>query len=300
MRETVVIPSCHRPELLALCLLALSGAPDCPEVHIYADTAAKIDEIEYVRDQYFPTATIFHAKPHISAPSGCWNILNSIKEGAKWADAVYIVEEDVRIYPETFFEWHRSRPEAASCGRRMLTHPNFPYYTTPGSPLRRPLLDALLPHIRDEYFADTVAYCEENFPPADWTSTLDDGLIRRVLTQAGFDWHIPEKAVCAHQGFRNYNKLDIFMNEGTDVEERIGRFLQLCEFIPNATDPRFKRYAADFEPFNPSSSTVLLGPGNPSPCQSLGISSSPTGTPRRKSSNRARTRQAGESRSGRG
>ena len=67
MRETVVIPSCHRPELLALCLLALSGAPDCPEVHIYADTAAKIDEIEYVRDQYFPTATIFHAKPHISA-----------------------------------------------------------------------------------------------------------------------------------------------------------------------------------------------------------------------------------------
>jgi hypothetical protein len=252
MRDIVAIPTCYRTELLALCLLRLSGAEGCPEVHIYADTASKIDEVEYVRDEYFPTATIFHAKPHIQAPSGCWNILNSIKSAASFADDVYLIEDDVMVFPD-FFRWHRSRLEAASCGRRMLTRPDFSYYTNPGSLLRRALLDALIPHINDTYFQDTVAYCEK-FPTADWSSTLDDGLIRRVIKEAGLSWHIPDKAVCAHQGFRNYSKLDIFMNEGADVEERIGRFLELCELIPNSPDPRVQRYAADFEPFSPSMS----------------------------------------------
>lgn len=250
MSSIVVIPTCKRPETLALCLLRLSDSPGCPEVHIYADTAANIDEIEYVRDEYFPTATIFHAKPHIAAPSGCWNILNSIKDGSRYADNVYLVEEDVMVYP-SFFRWHQAQTAAASCGRRMLIHPEFPYYTNPGSCLRRPLLDALAPHICDEYFLDTAAYSAAYFPPAPWTSTLDDGLIRRVIVQAGLSWIIPDRAVCAHQGFRGYDVLDIFKNDGADVEERIGRFLEICELIQTSPDPRFKMYGADFEPYNP-------------------------------------------------
>src|SRR5271157_110469 len=100
----VVIPTCNRPELLALCLLRLSGAPGCPEVHIYADTAANIEDVAYVRDEYFPTATIFHAQLHIASFSGCWNILNSIKDGSRFADDVYLIEDDVMIY-KTFFPW---------------------------------------------------------------------------------------------------------------------------------------------------------------------------------------------------
>lgn len=250
MSSIVVIPTCNRPELLALCLLRLSGAPGCPEVHIYADTAANIEDISYVRDTYFPEATIFHAQPHIAATSGCWNILNSIKDGSRYAEAVYLVEEDVMVYP-TFFRWHEAQREAASCGRQMPTHPEFPYYTNPGSLLRRPLLDALVPHICDEYFLDTVSYSAAHFAPAPWTSTLDDGLIRRVLAQQGLSWKIPSEPVCAHQGFRGYDKLDIFKNDGADVEERIGRFLELEQLIQTSPDWRFKYYGADFEPYTP-------------------------------------------------
>src|SRR5271157_1781251 len=247
----VVIPTCNRPELLALCLRSLSQASGCPKVHIYADTAANINDVAYARDTYFPTTTILHAQPHITSFSGCWNILNSIKDGSRYADDVYLVEEDVMVYPN-FFSWHEAQREAASCGRQMPTHPEFLYYTNPGSLLRRPLLDALIPHIRDEYFQDTVEYCAANFAAAPWTSTLDDGLIRRVLAQQGLSWKIPPEPVCVHQGFRGYDKLDIFKNDGVGVEERIGRFLEICELIQCSSDWRFKYYARDFEPYNPS------------------------------------------------
>jgi len=96
-----------------------------------------------------------------------------------------------------------------------------------------------------------VGYCAAHFPPAAWTSTLDDGLVRRVLAKEGLSWCIPGKPVCAHQGFRGYDKLDIFKNYEVGVEERIGRFLELCELIQSSLDPRFKMYSADFEPYNP-------------------------------------------------
>ena len=193
MREVVVIPTCFRPELLAWCLRRLSEASTCPNVLICADIEANLKETEYVRDKFFPSADILHAKPHIQVHSGCWNILNAIKIGASFADSVYLIEEDVMIFPNQFFRWHRAQSDEVSCGRRLA---NFPYYTNPGSYLRRPLLNQLIPHITDEYFQDTVAYCEANFPPAPYTSTLDDGLIRRVIEWCEFD--------CAHLTRRRF------------------------------------------------------------------------------------------------
>ena len=253
MKSVVVIPTCKRPELLALCLLRLSGAPGCPEVHIYADTAANLNDVSYVRDEYFPTASIFHARPHPAVFSGCWNILNSIASGARFADDVYLVEEDVMVY-SNFFSWHESTKEAVSCGR---TTGKCGYYTNPGSLLRRPLLDALLPHINDQYFADTEGYCARNFAHH-YTSSLDDGLIRRVIAQKGLDWHNPVTAVCAHQGFYFYDKLDIYKNYGGDVEEKIGRFLEIEEQIKTKPDWRYKHYAQDFEPFSPGGAARSL------------------------------------------
>jgi hypothetical protein len=251
--DIVAIPTCYRPELLALCLTSLSEDPLCPDVHIYADTPANIDEIEYVRDHYFPTATIFHAKPHIQAPSGCWNILNAIKNAAMWSESVYLVEEDIRIYPGTFFKWHQAQTAVVSVGRKdKHFYSRWPgAYTNPGAYLRRPALDLLIPHINDDFFARLRDYMDEHFEKNDAWSNLDDGLIRRVVSKNFGDCAFPERNVCAHQGFYHYGKLDIFMNYGADIEERIGRFLELEHFIQTSPDPRYKRYGADFEPYDP-------------------------------------------------
>lgn len=247
----VAIPTANRPELLALTLERLSAAAvtaaSKPDVHIYADSVneTRLREIEIVRDLYFPEAFLLHARPHQKAPSGCWNILNSIKSAAKFAENVYLVEEDVLVYP-SFFSWHESQTAPASCGRRHFDS-RWRYrdlYTNPGSCLRRPLLDALIPHINLDYFEDTKEYCEREFPFWD-VSTLDDWLIRRVMKKEGMSWVYPEKPVCAHVGFRGYGWLDIYQNNHPDLEKRIERARYLLATVKN-TD----MYARDFEAFS--------------------------------------------------
>lgn len=192
---------------------------------------------------------MFHARSHTRAHSGTWNILNSIKHASQSADRVYLVEEDVMVYPY-FFDWHESQTAPASCGR---VHPGYESkeynYFNPGSCLRRPLLDLLVPHINEEYYADTRAYAKRVFN-ADGGSFLDDGLIRCVMARAGMRGVFPESPVCAHQGFRYYNKLDIFTSEGT-VLERMKKFDAMCHDIEHSADPRFKRYSTDFESYSP-------------------------------------------------
>ena len=253
MHSIVAIPTCNRPELLALCLLRLSGARGCPEVHIYADTAANMDAVEYARDTYHPTATIFHANAHLEAPSGTWNILSSIKDAARFADNVYLVEEDVMVYPY-FFEWHESQTAVVSVGRRDAAfYPRYPgAYTNPGAYIRRPALDLLIPHINDDYFVRRRAYLNERFPEMDAWSSLDDGLIRRVVWNNFGACAFPERNVCAHQGFRSYSSnLDIMLNHGKTIQERIEGFLENCERLKTTTDPRYKRYVIDYEPYDP-------------------------------------------------
>jgi hypothetical protein len=246
MRQVVAIPAANRPELLALSLEKLKSARSSVDVHIYADSVpeARLREIEVVRDLYFPEAFLFHAGAHQKAPSGCWNILNSIKHAAQFADDVYLVEEDVLVYPN-FFEWHRSQTAVASCGRQNYPHWEHRHlYTNPGSLLRRPLLDALTPHINEEYFRDTTAYCVKHFPPWE-VASLDDWLIRRVMKEHGWDaaYGAP---VCAHIGFRAYNRLHIYSNRDGGVLERVARAREIMAAVKK-TD----RYATDWEPYEP-------------------------------------------------
>jgi hypothetical protein len=248
-KTIVVIPTAKRPELLAQTLQYLESASGKPEVHIYADSVNEtiLREIEYVRNTRLPEAFLFHAKPHQQAASGCWNILNSIKHGARFAENVYIIEEDIWIYGDRFFQWHESQSAVASCGRYHYDK-RWVYrhlYTNPGSLLRRPLLDALVPHINDDYFSDTKAYCDAHFPPWD-VSTLDDWLIRRVMRE--HDWlpAYPERPVCAHVGFRGYNSLDIYQNKEGSLEQRIERARQLI-----ADPPQREMWARDWEPYQP-------------------------------------------------
>ncbi len=248
--EVVAIPTAHRPELLALTLEKLSGANNLPEVHIYADSVpeSRLREIEVVRDLYLPEAFLFRAHPHPAAASGCWNILNAIKSAAKFADTVYLVEEDVLVYPY-FFDWHRAQSGVVSCGRRHWDK-NWKHrdlYTNPGSCLRRPLLDALVPHIRDEYFEDTRGYLDRTFQPWHEITHLDDGLIRNVLKANGWE-AVYGEPVCAHIGFAGYAKFDLFQNHETELGKRIERAREIV-----ATTSPDNSWSRDFEPYNPSS-----------------------------------------------
>jgi len=253
LQRVIAIPTAHRPEFLALTLEKLSGAVSktvgTNSVHIYADSVdeTRLREIEVVRDLYFPEAFLFHARPHIQAPSGCWNILNAIKSASRWADDVYLVEEDVLVYPD-FFDWHESQTAPVSCGRRHwdLRWRFRDLYTNPGSLLRRPLLDALLPHINDDYFSDPRGYLDRTFQPWHEITHLDDGLIRNVMRESHWLPAYPEKPMCAHIGFRGYGNLDIYQNNEEDIVKRIERAREILAAV-KPTDP----YAKDFEPYLP-------------------------------------------------
>lgn len=218
-----------------------------PDIHIYADSVSEevLQQMEIVRDQYLPEAFLFHAKPHVLAESGSWNILQSIKSAAKFADEVYLVEEDVWVYPY-FFKWHQSQTADISCGRRMLRWPNYPLYTNPGSRFSRRALDLLLPHINDDYYRDQTAYCAR-FPNTSHLSVLDDGLIRRVVIEHDLSFVFPEKPVCAHVGIPMMGKLDIYQVEGKTLEERI---ISTRNILTTPKNPR--RYAILWEPYEPS------------------------------------------------
>jgi len=247
------MPVCHRPEMLALTLQKLrsSNRPDNLDVRIFADDLANLESVKYVRDLYYPDAFIFQTEPHTIAPSGCWNILNSIKKGYETgADLIFMLEEDVLVQ-ENFFQWHLQQHTSdeylASCGRKDRHHyPLYgPLYTNPGSCLSRRLVEQIIPHICDGYFLGLREYLDEKLPPRwDEQSSLDDGLIRRVIRKMGGKCVYPETPVCAHQGFRFYGKLDLYQNREIGIENRIRRLQEIIKTIRPGD-----RYATDFEPF---------------------------------------------------
>lgn len=255
MSEVVVIPTYARPEILAHALDKISGCPDAPDdVRIFLDHSpeTRVQEVEYVRDKFLPRALLFHAEEHVACTSGTWNILHSIKSGYETgAERVWLVEEDVLMFPGAF---ERGRKELASgkwlafCGR--LLQPFYErygtLYTNPGSVLSRRLLDQVIPHINDRYFADTGGYIREVFKHEPFNSSLDDGLIRMVVREMQGACGYPERPICAHQGFNWYDEIDIYSNHEGTLDERIAKFKVITDSM-KPTD----RYAGDFEPFIP-------------------------------------------------
>ena len=247
--DIVVMPVANRPEMLALSLERLSLAQGTPEVRIFVDCVGqtRLDEFEHVRDTYYPLADLYYAQEHTPCVSGTWNILQALKAGYdSGAGLVFLIEEDIMVRPD-YFDWHRQEMATgqylATCGRKdprfYPLHPDL--YTNPGSCLRRDLLERLCCHINDDYFVRLRAYLDEKFPVWDETSCLDDGLIRRVIREMGGRVAYPEVAKCAHQGWKFYNRLDIYENKGT-IEERIVGLRKMIASVKPAD-----RYAGDFE-----------------------------------------------------
>jgi hypothetical protein len=251
MKEVVVMPAANRPELLALALEGLANARECPDdIRIFVDYSAKdsLDDFAWVRDNYFPTAEIFLAKPHITVPSGCWNILNSIKQGYEaGADAIYLIEEDVRVKPDYFpyAKWAIKAGYPAALGRETpMNRHNGPVYTNPGSALSRATVAKLVPHINDDYFQRLRDYLDEHFDAYPHFSDLDDGLIRRVILADKGKCLVPTTPMATHLGFYFYNKLDIYKNYETVIQNRIERARELFRTVKVGD-----RYSRDFEPF---------------------------------------------------
>lgn len=246
---TVVMPTLNRPEMLALALEKLSKCPQKKEldVRLYVDVCSteRLDDIEFVRDEYFPEAMIFQASEHIPAPSGCWNILNALKQGYHTgADYIFLVEEDVFVYPE-FITWHLFKQQQgdwfATCGRRRYEHLSD-YYTNPGSCLSKESLRQIVPHINDSYFKDRKGYLDRFFGSMDEASDLDDGLIRRVARACHGKIAYPERPVCAHKGFRMYNHGHEFLITARKIQDRIKQCRALLKTLKSSD-----RYTRDFE-----------------------------------------------------
>ena len=245
LKNIVVMPTFRRTEMLALSLQRLSAADSDLDVRIYQDSCdeKRLDDVEYVRDLYYPSAQIYVAHPHVSAPSGAWNILNSLKQGYEsGADRIFLLEEDVLVYPG-YFEWSLQQHWAfATCGRRVARH-SSDYYTNPGASFRSTNLACIIPHICAEFFADRRAYLDRTFGEMCDASDLDDGLIRRVIRQQNGFVAYPEKPLVSHIGWQYYNKLDIYKNDGT-IQERIENLRAMMKQIKPAD-----RYCGDFEPY---------------------------------------------------
>jgi len=251
-KSIVVMPSLHRPEMLAMSLESLSRNNDAEnlDVRIFLDTCPdeRVEEVTYVRDTYFPTAEIFNAKGHCKVLSGCWNILNSLKCGYESGkEFIFLLEEDVIVKPDFIklhLAIHGSGDYFVTCGRRHGRMP-LDFYSNPGTCYRRESLAKIVPHIHDEFFKDTGAYLDKHFPDQKGLDgLLDDGLIRKVQRSIGGKVLCIDPPVAFHQGFRYYGKLDPWVNRGTTIQERI----KILRDMLLKVSPE-NRYTRDFEPF---------------------------------------------------
>jgi len=247
LSECVVMPCYKRIEMLALALEHLDRTNRKNlDIRIFVDTTTeeRIDEVEYVRNVYYPDAIIFHAKPHPNVPSGMWNILNALKQGYETgASRVYLVEEDTCVHRD-YFTWHDEAQVSgdflATCGR--YHRPGYEKYTNPGSCFKREMLAKVVEHIVPDLFVDRRAYMDHQFGKMDELSDLDDGLIRRIAKFHGLKVKYPDMPKCSHIGFMAYNHYRGWENTG-NIRERIVNLRKML----NEVDPK-NRYTKDFEP----------------------------------------------------
>lgn len=260
--SVVVMPAAKRPEFAALALEQLGRARHCPPIFLNVDNVGEklVKDFEHVFRNYFPLhtgGTMSVREPHISVPSGCWNILESICDGYNvGAEYVFLVEEDILVMRD-FFEYHWDQMKAGavvSCGRRcrMFYPRSQGVYTNPGSCLSRKFLDRLVTHVNDTFYTDTNAYIDKVFGRVEGISGLDDRLIRSVIWQNG--WHncvaYPpmEEPRCAHVGLEAYeNRMSFVTIEDDNIRARIGNLRKFLRTIDR--NGPLARYVKDLDPF---------------------------------------------------
>ena len=248
-KSTVVCPTAKRPEFLALALEKLRNASkDDPkiDVRIFLDVSPdeRMEQVCWIRDQYYPSAEVFRTRERPDVPSGCWNILQSLRQGyLSESEFIFLVEEDCLVR-ENYFSWHFDAQSTgeyfATCGRKLKQWKRN-FYSNPGSCFHWDKLRLVIPHINDRFFQDTKGYMDRFFGPSDF-GILDDGLIQRVQQASGLLVKYPDEPVVAHQGFRMYGTTEEWRAKGDTIEDRIR---DLRKVLANV-DPH-GRYTSDFE-----------------------------------------------------
>lgn len=256
----VVMPAAHRPEFAALALESLGKAKGCSKILLNVDDVSdKLkEEFRHVYKHCAPPETsLVYRASHVKVTSGCWNILTSIKDGYETgAEAVVLVEEDVLVMRDFFTRHWEEMDKGAvvSCGRFCrLFGPRYPtIYTNPGSCLSRTFLEALVPHINDEFFRDTGGYMDRlQVPPVPGIHGLDDGLIRRVMWLNC--WHPVQppmdRPLCAHIGCHAIeNRFDfVGFNADAPVLERAEQVRNFLKTV-DRQGPK-SMYLRDLDPF---------------------------------------------------
>lgn len=255
------MPAALRPEFCALALEQLGKARHCPHILLNVDNVGDklVKDFEYVFKHYAPPHTTFLVRPdHIEVTSGCWNILESLRDGYNTgAEFVFLVEEDVLVMPD-FFEYHWEQMNLgaiASCGRRCrFFYPRCPgVYTNPGSCLSRELLSKVLPHANDAFYSRTGPYMDENIGVVEGIAGLDDGLIRRVIWKNGWQNRVAyppmDDPKCAHTGFIGYENCYDFchVDKTRPIQGQIDNLRGLLKTI-DRQGPH-GRYVKDLDPF---------------------------------------------------
>lgn len=258
-QSVVVMPAAHRPEFALLALEMLGKAENCPPILLQVDDVNEKLQKEF-EDVWIHSpwqVNMTFRQPHVKVTSGCWNILNSIKDGYDTgAEYVFLVEEDVLVNRD-FFQRHweeMDKGAVVSCGRFCrLFGPRYPtIYTNPGSCLSRTFLDALVPHINDEFFRDTGGYMDRlQVPPTSGIHGLDDGLIRRVMWLNCWEAVQPpmDKPLCAHIGCHAIENRYDFVGFNADAPV-LDRAEQVRNFLKTIDRQGPKaQYLRDLDPF---------------------------------------------------
>jgi hypothetical protein len=261
------MPVAERPEFCALALECLAKAHFQVPIHVFVDDVSQKlkDEFVHVFSHFAPPWAQLHFQPqHVQATSGCWNILDVIRQGRETfhADYIFMIEEDVLVRPNIFeYHWDAlADGSVVSCGRKYMPFwdrcPNM--YTNPGSCLTGKLVDAIIPHINPDFFANTGGYMEEVIGHVEGIHGLDDGLIRRVLWKNGWKAKHQEEPGASHVGFMAYeNRYDFCrVDLAAHISDRIANLRNLFLTLDPINGPHAK-YIKDLEPLSAEQLTNL-------------------------------------------
>lgn len=243
----VIIPAHRRPEFLAVCLEHIQRATGWDNyLYLLALDRGFDPDCERVWRGFHVDGWIYAAPEHLY-PGNSYNVLHALQfacNQSKAGDIIHLIEEDVFVAPD-YFTFHeqawRAEPGAffvSACRNQNLAQaPDgapceyflHVSYQSLGVSFRRTAvqafdaLNAVLPHIVTDYFADMVGYIARHlFDPAIPAGNAEqDGLIHRVLRRhAGFGLY-PYVPRAYHAGFTGYHRPAEVPYDGLSLEARI-------------------------------------------------------------------------------
>lgn len=234
MNDVVIVPTYNRPELLYLCLDALSQCPEAEGKIIrvvhddHAGIAARSELAHYVVNQFRSRLNIeISFREAHQYPGNSYNVLRAYQQAFFGGfDRVYLVEDDVLVCSD-FFRWHdavHAQTELLCsvgwhCIRRGdVTQTDDPRsymlskadYASVGVCWQADKLKYVVEHCIHAYYENTSAYLAQAFPGNRFGNcfTEQDGLIMRLLDKVRLPVAWPHRRRCNHVGWYGYHRVD--------------------------------------------------------------------------------------------